>query len=126
MELESSWLQSINTESKQLSILSCEKNEDIDKKELEVAKIQNEVNTPAIKEEVIEALATVHKSMEATHEEFKSFMWKIWLCSPSLFFIRFLFLISVNTKLCFNDNENFLFHVAYIPFTMRLSHNVAY
>ena len=75
MELESR-LQSINTESKQLSILSCEKNEDIDKKELEVAKIQNEVNTPAIKE-VIEALATVHKSMEATHEEFKSFMWKI-------------------------------------------------
>ena len=76
MELESR-LQSINTESKHLSILSCEKNEDIDKKELEVAKIQNEVNTPAIKEEVIEALATVHKSMEATHEEFKSFTWKI-------------------------------------------------
>ncbi|TYK29708.1 hypothetical protein E5676_scaffold3607G00180 [Cucumis melo var. makuwa] len=68
--------QSINVESKQLS-LSCEKTEAIDQQELEVAKLQDEVNTlkdtPTITEEVIEALVTVCRSMEAAREEFKNF-----------------------------------------------------
>ncbi|KAA0054388.1 hypothetical protein E5676_scaffold2750G00050 [Cucumis melo var. makuwa] len=55
--------------------------EAIDQQELEVVKLQDEVNTlegtPAITEEVIEALATVCKSMEATREEFKNFKWKL-------------------------------------------------
>ncbi|KAA0060401.1 hypothetical protein E5676_scaffold318G001510 [Cucumis melo var. makuwa] len=62
-------LRSINAESEQLSILSCEKAEAIDQQELEIGKLQDEVNTlestPAITEETIEALATVRKSMEA-------------------------------------------------------------
>ncbi|TYK19639.1 hypothetical protein E5676_scaffold242G00260 [Cucumis melo var. makuwa] len=49
----------------------------IDQQELEVAELQNEVNTlestPAIIEEAIEALATVRQSMEAAREEFKNF-----------------------------------------------------
>ncbi|KAA0057699.1 hypothetical protein E5676_scaffold970G00390 [Cucumis melo var. makuwa] len=53
----------------------------IDQQELEIAKLQDEVNTlentPAITEEAIEALATVRKSMEATREEFKNFKWKL-------------------------------------------------
>ncbi|KAA0035658.1 hypothetical protein E5676_scaffold455G00890 [Cucumis melo var. makuwa] len=55
--------------------------EAIDQQELEVAKLQNEVNTlessPTITEEAIEALATVHKSMKAAREEFKNFKWKL-------------------------------------------------
>ncbi|TYK03767.1 hypothetical protein E5676_scaffold863G001500 [Cucumis melo var. makuwa] len=74
-------LQSINAESEQLSILSCEKAEAIDQQELEVAKLQDEVNTlestPAIIEEAIEALATIRQSMEATREEFKNFKWRL-------------------------------------------------
>ncbi|XP_050941456.1 uncharacterized protein LOC127149659 [Cucumis melo] len=74
-------LQSINAESEQLSILSCEKAEAIDQQELEVAKLQDEVNTlestPAITEEAIEALATVRQSMEAAREEFKNFKWRL-------------------------------------------------
>ncbi|TYK04206.1 hypothetical protein E5676_scaffold24967G00050 [Cucumis melo var. makuwa] len=65
-------LQSINVESEQLSILSCEKIEAIDQQELKVAKLQDEVNTlegiPAITEQAIEALATIRKSMEAAQE----------------------------------------------------------
>ncbi|KAA0048377.1 retrotransposon protein [Cucumis melo var. makuwa] len=74
-------LRSINAQSEQLSILSCEKAEAIDQQELEVAKLHDEVNTlestPAITEEAIEALATVHQSMEATREEFKNFKWRL-------------------------------------------------
>ncbi|KAA0060431.1 hypothetical protein E5676_scaffold119G00140 [Cucumis melo var. makuwa] len=74
-------LQSLNAESEQLSILSCEKIEAIYQQELEVAKLQDEVNTlegtPAITEEVIEALAMVRRSMEAAREEFKNFKWKL-------------------------------------------------
>ena len=74
-------LRSINAESEQLSILSCEKAEAIDQQELEVAKLQDEVNTlestPAITEEAIEALATVRQSMEAAREEFKNFKWRL-------------------------------------------------
>ncbi|KAA0043403.1 hypothetical protein E6C27_scaffold1639G00020 [Cucumis melo var. makuwa] len=74
-------LQSINAESQQLSILSCEKAEAIDQQELEVVKLQNEVNTlegtSAITEEAIEALATVCRSMEAAREEFKNLKWKL-------------------------------------------------
>ncbi|KAA0052363.1 hypothetical protein E6C27_scaffold207G002060 [Cucumis melo var. makuwa] len=74
-------LQSINAESEQLSILSYEKAEAIDQQELEVAKLQDEVNTlestPAIIEEAIEALATVRQSMEAAGEEFKNFKWRL-------------------------------------------------
>ncbi|KAA0046555.1 hypothetical protein E5676_scaffold403G00180 [Cucumis melo var. makuwa] len=74
-------LRSINDESEQLSILSCEKAEAIDQQELEVAKLQDEVNTlestPAITEEAIEALATVCQSMEAAREEFKNFKWRL-------------------------------------------------
>ena len=73
--------QSINAESEQLSILSCEKVEAIDQQELEIAKLQDEVNTlestPAITEEAIEALTMVRKSMEAAKEEFKNFKWKL-------------------------------------------------
>ncbi|KAA0054547.1 hypothetical protein E5676_scaffold519G00310 [Cucumis melo var. makuwa] len=61
--------QSINAEYERLSILSCEKAEAIDQQKLEVAKLQDEINTlestPAITEEAIKALATVRKSMEA-------------------------------------------------------------
>ncbi|KAA0060611.1 hypothetical protein E6C27_scaffold22G004890 [Cucumis melo var. makuwa] len=74
-------LRSINAESEQLSILSCEKAEAIDQQELEVAKLRDEVNTlestPAITEEAIEALATVRQSMEAAREEFKNFKWRL-------------------------------------------------
>ncbi|KAA0066958.1 hypothetical protein E5676_scaffold32590G00010 [Cucumis melo var. makuwa] len=74
-------LRSINAESEQLSILSCEKAEAIDQQELEIAKLQDEVNTlestPTITEEAIEALATVRKSMEAAREEFKNFKRKL-------------------------------------------------
>ena len=74
-------LQSLNAESEQLSILSCKKTEAIDQQELEVGKLQDEVNTlegtPAITEEAIEALAMVRRSMEATREEFKNFKWKL-------------------------------------------------
>ncbi|KAA0053733.1 hypothetical protein E6C27_scaffold135G001100 [Cucumis melo var. makuwa] len=74
-------LRSINAESEQLSILSCEKAEAIDQQELEVAKLQDEVNTlestPAITEEAMEALATVRQSMEAAREEFKNFKWRL-------------------------------------------------
>ncbi|KAA0053593.1 hypothetical protein E6C27_scaffold190G001650 [Cucumis melo var. makuwa] len=67
--------------SEQLSILSYEKIEAIDQQELEVVKLQDDVNTiestPAITEEAIEAVATVHKSMETAHEEFKDFKWKL-------------------------------------------------
>ncbi|TYK00336.1 hypothetical protein E5676_scaffold1923G00140 [Cucumis melo var. makuwa] len=74
-------LRSINVESEQLSILSCEKAEAINQQELEVAKFQDEVNTlestPAITEEAIEALATVRQSMEAAREEFKNFKWRL-------------------------------------------------
>ncbi|KAA0054203.1 hypothetical protein E6C27_scaffold131G001400 [Cucumis melo var. makuwa] len=74
-------LRSINAESEQLSILSCEKAEAIDQQELEVVKLQGEVNTlestPAITEEAIEALATIRQSMEAAREEFKNFKWRL-------------------------------------------------
>ncbi|KAA0043271.1 hypothetical protein E5676_scaffold129G00430 [Cucumis melo var. makuwa] len=74
-------LQSINDEPEKLSILYCEKAEAIDQQELEVAKLQDEVNalksTPAITEETIKAQATVRKSMEAILEEFKNFKWKL-------------------------------------------------
>ncbi|KAA0034815.1 hypothetical protein E6C27_scaffold213G00490 [Cucumis melo var. makuwa] len=74
-------LRSINAESEQLSILSCEKAEAINQQELEVAKFQDEVNTlestPAITEEAIEALTTVCQSMEAAREEFKNFKWRL-------------------------------------------------
>ncbi|KAA0059654.1 putative mitochondrial protein [Cucumis melo var. makuwa] len=74
-------LRSINAESEQLSILSCEKAEAIDQQELEIAKLQDEVNTlestPAITEEAIEALVMVRRSMEAAQEEFKNFKWKL-------------------------------------------------
>ncbi|TYK06200.1 hypothetical protein E5676_scaffold287G00580 [Cucumis melo var. makuwa] len=74
-------LRSINAEFEQLSILSCEKPEAIDQQELEVAKLQDEVNTlestPAITEEAIEALASVYQSMEAAREEFKNFKWRL-------------------------------------------------
>ena len=74
-------LQSINTEFEQLTLLSGEKNEAINKQELAVVKLQDEVNTleskPTITEEVIEALSTVRKSMEAAREEFKNFEWKL-------------------------------------------------
>ncbi|TYK25805.1 hypothetical protein E5676_scaffold436G00070 [Cucumis melo var. makuwa] len=74
-------LQSINAESEQLSILSCEKAEAIDQQELEVTKLHDEVNTLestiAITKEAIEVLTTVHKSMEAAREEFKNFKWKL-------------------------------------------------
>ncbi|KAA0053372.1 hypothetical protein E6C27_scaffold428G00290 [Cucumis melo var. makuwa] len=70
-------LQSINPKSEQLSILSCEKTEAIDQLKLEVAKVQDEVNTlestPTITKEVAEALAMVRKSMEDAREEFKNF-----------------------------------------------------
>ncbi|KAA0061106.1 hypothetical protein E5676_scaffold863G001640 [Cucumis melo var. makuwa] len=65
-------LQSINVESEQMLILSCEKIEVIDKQELEVANLQDEVNTlesnPTITEEAIKALATIPKSKKATRE----------------------------------------------------------
>ncbi|KAA0043323.1 hypothetical protein E6C27_scaffold110G002340 [Cucumis melo var. makuwa] len=55
--------------------------EAIDQQELEVAKLQDEVNTlestHAITEEAIEALATVRQSMEAAREEFKNFKWRL-------------------------------------------------
>ncbi|TYK16276.1 hypothetical protein E5676_scaffold21G00450 [Cucumis melo var. makuwa] len=55
--------------------------EAIDQQELEVAKLQDEINTlestPAITEEAIEALATVRQSMEAVREEFKNFKWRL-------------------------------------------------
>ncbi|KAA0059014.1 hypothetical protein E6C27_scaffold233G00340 [Cucumis melo var. makuwa] len=74
-------LQSINVESEQILILSCKKVDTIDQQELEVSKLQDEVNTlestPTITEEAIEALATVRKSMEAAREEFKNFKWKL-------------------------------------------------
>ena len=74
-------LQSINTEFEQLTLLSGAKNEAINKQELAVVKLQNEVNTlestPAITEEAIEAPSTVCKSMEAAREEFKNFKWKL-------------------------------------------------
>ena len=74
-------LQSINTEFEQLTLLSGEKNEAINKQELAVVKLQDEVNTlestPAITEEAIEALSTVCESMEAAREEFKNFEWKL-------------------------------------------------
>ncbi|KAA0055892.1 hypothetical protein E6C27_scaffold438G00100 [Cucumis melo var. makuwa] len=74
-------LRSINAEFEQLSILSCEKPEAIDQQELEVAKLQDEVNTlestPTITEEAIEALASVYQSMEAAREEFKNFKWRL-------------------------------------------------
>ncbi|TYK02510.1 putative mitochondrial protein [Cucumis melo var. makuwa] len=74
-------LYSINAESEQLSILSCEKAEAIDQQELEVAKLQDEVNTlestSTISEEAIKALAMVLRSMEAAREEFKNFKWKL-------------------------------------------------
>ena len=48
------------------------KTEAIDKQELEVAKLQDEVNalasTPSITEEDIEAIAIVHKSMEVARK----------------------------------------------------------
>ena len=70
-------LQNINTEFEQLTLLFGEKNEVINKQELTVAKLQDEVNTlestPTITEEAIEALSTVRKSMEAVREEFKNF-----------------------------------------------------
>ncbi|TYK15844.1 hypothetical protein E5676_scaffold637G00190 [Cucumis melo var. makuwa] len=73
-------LQSINPKSEQLSILSCEKTEAIDQLKLEVAKLQDEVNTlestPTITKEVVEALAMVRKSMEDAREEFKNFSGK--------------------------------------------------
>ncbi|KAA0049834.1 hypothetical protein E5676_scaffold118G00380 [Cucumis melo var. makuwa] len=57
------------------------KTETIEQQELEVAQLQDEVNTlegtPSITEEVIEALATIHRSMEAAREEFKNFKWKL-------------------------------------------------
>ncbi|TYK07345.1 hypothetical protein E5676_scaffold202G00610 [Cucumis melo var. makuwa] len=53
----------------------------IDQQELEIAKLQDEVNTlestPAITEEAMEALTMVRKSMEAAKEEFKNFKWKL-------------------------------------------------
>ncbi|KAA0036722.1 hypothetical protein E6C27_scaffold1244G00060 [Cucumis melo var. makuwa] len=53
----------------------------IDQQELEIAKLQDEVNTlestPAITKEAIEALTMVRKSMEAAKEEFKNFKWKL-------------------------------------------------
>ncbi|KAA0048242.1 hypothetical protein E5676_scaffold265G001590 [Cucumis melo var. makuwa] len=74
-------LYSINAEFEQLSILSCEKVDAIDQKELEVPKLQVEVNTleitPTITEEAIKALATVRRSMEVAQEEFKNFKWKL-------------------------------------------------
>ncbi|KAA0065988.1 hypothetical protein E5676_scaffold120G00170 [Cucumis melo var. makuwa] len=70
-----------DAKSEQLSILSYENNEAIDRKELEVAKFQKEVNTLentiAITEEVTEVLATVHKSMETARKEFKNCKWKL-------------------------------------------------
>lgn len=70
-ELESR-LYSINTEFEQLAFLFCEKTKAIDRQGLEVVKLQDEVDsTPAITEEtIIEALATVRKSMEVAREEF--------------------------------------------------------
>ncbi|TYJ98307.1 hypothetical protein E5676_scaffold232G00230 [Cucumis melo var. makuwa] len=57
------------------------KAEAIDQQELEVVKLQDEVNTfegtPVITEEAIEALATVCRSMEAAREEFKNLKWKL-------------------------------------------------
>ncbi|KAA0025938.1 hypothetical protein E6C27_scaffold34G002420 [Cucumis melo var. makuwa] len=74
-------LQSINTESEQLSILSYEKAEAINQQELEVVKLKDEVNTlestSTITEEEIEALATVCRSMETAQEEFKNFKLKL-------------------------------------------------
>ncbi|TYK01670.1 hypothetical protein E5676_scaffold517G00030 [Cucumis melo var. makuwa] len=74
-------LQSINTESEQLSILSYEKAEAINQQELEVVKLKDEVNTlestSTITEEEIEALAPVCRSMETAQEEFKNFKLKL-------------------------------------------------
>ena len=80
-------LQSINTESEQLTLLSGEKNEAINKQELGVARLQDKVNTlkstPTITEEATEVLSIVHKSMEAACEEFKN---EALIFAPTLLF----------------------------------------